>query len=382
VRTIQLIIAFAGMCVICTSAGAQVAQVRDSEGVRLITLSSFVVRGPLLTLGRPVADLGGLHDTAAKEFDSKNPGLNGLFLSHDRIAVADGVHLKFFDPRGAILGMVGRSGGGPGEFRQISQLCESIDAEILAFEANGHRVTVFDSLGKLIRTLSIPGISVGAGCFADGSFLFRSTEESQGAVGARPTSSYSRMSSAGEIRRGPGRIITSGPAYGIPAVTIGIVVRGTKVYVADPVGAEVREFTGDGQLDEVIRSRAPRERFTEADLKTEIEKLVPGGARANPDVARELETQPHRAWWPAFAQLMVDPAGRLWVEDYFNRQPRGWNVFDARGNPLGRILLDQLAKGPGDIVGIGGDAVVVRWYDSDGAAHLTWRQVPTFSHRD
>ncbi len=364
--------------VISGRAHAQAAEVRDSDGIRLVTVPSFVLSGPTTPLGRTQVDLGGLHDTAALEFDSRNPTLGGVMLGDGRIVVADDVHLKYFNRRGTLLNMAGRAGGGPAEFRQISQLCDVGNGKVLAFEANGNRVTLFDSTGKLIRTIPVPGISAGSGCFSDGTFLFRPWKQPEGMASVDPRSSYSHMTLSGVVEDGPGRIVTGPPEYGIPAVTIGVIVAATKIYVADPGRSEVRRFRVDGHLDAILRSVAPQEHFTDQDLKTEIEKLIPGGARANPGLARELENEPHLPFWPAFDQLMVDTAGRLWIEDYFNRKPRGWNVFDSLGNPLGRILVDSLARGRGEIVGIDSQSVVVRWYDSDGAPHLTWRRLPRF----
>ncbi len=362
--------------VISGRAHAQAAEVRDSDGIRLVTVPSFVLSGPTTPLGRTQVDLGGLHDTAALEFDSRNPTLGGVMLGDGRIVVADDVHLKYFNRRGTLLNMAGRAGGGPAEFRQISQLCDVGNGKVLAFEANGNRVTLFDSTGKLIRTIPVPGISAGSGCFSDGTFLFRPWKQPEGMASVDPRSSYSHMTLSGVVEDGPGRMVTGPPEYGIPAVTIGVIIAATKIYVADPGQGEVRRYELNGHLDEIIRARARPERFTDQDVKREIEKLVPGGARANPTLARELGDEPHRAYWPSFAQLLVDATGRLWIEDYFNRNPRGWNVFDSLGNPLGRVPIDSLDGGRAEIVGVGSQSVVVRWFDDNGSPHLTWRAWP------
>jgi len=63
--------------------------------------------------------LGGLRDDLQEEFLSRSPWMTAVRLSDRRIVASDGNHLKFYDPHGNFLGLVGREGSGPGEFRSI-----------------------------------------------------------------------------------------------------------------------------------------------------------------------------------------------------------------------------------------------------------------------
>ncbi len=71
--------------------------------------------------------------------------------------------------------------------------------------------------------------------------------------------------------------------------------------------------------------------------------------------------------FPAYHQVRVDPAGRIWIHDYNNVQPRGWTVFTADGELAARVVVP---RSQGRLVGFGADHVVVRHQDGDGAAVL------------
>ena len=61
----------------------------------------------------------------------------------------------------------------------------------------------------------------------------------------------------------------------------------------------------------------------------------------------------------------------IWLPDYNNR--RAWTVFSPEGLLLGRISRPWTDEGgPTELKNIGADHVVIKRFDIDGAAHLSF----------
>jgi hypothetical protein len=82
--------------------------------------------------------------------------------------------VKLFDAMGTLRRMLGRKGEGPGEFMQPRFPRFGPDGRIYVADSQLPRVTVFDSSGALIRSVSIPGLVsfMGFSVLPDGRFLF------------------------------------------------------------------------------------------------------------------------------------------------------------------------------------------------------------------
>jgi hypothetical protein len=99
------------------------------------------------------------------------------------------------------------------------------------------------------------------------------------------------------------------------------------------------------------------------------------------------------AYLPAYGRIQVDAGGRIWVEDYALAKippvfPQAWTVFDASGQPLGRVVIPAV---PGvarlcpdcadervreslrlDLRSVGRDEVVLAWDDDSlGFPHVS-----------
>jgi hypothetical protein len=88
--------------------------------------------------------------------------VSGLALSQDRrfaLADASESNIKLFDARGQLLTVLGRSGEGPGEFRQPRFPRFDADGRLFVGDTQLNRITVFDAQGKLFTTIPLVGIS-------------------------------------------------------------------------------------------------------------------------------------------------------------------------------------------------------------------------------
>ena len=105
---------------------------------------------------------------------------------------------------------------------------------------------------------------------------------------------------------------------------------------------ELRAFNVDGSLVRIIRRDHVLRPTTENDVKSHIDRVIAGdpwGARSG--LRQRLESVPVADHLPAFARVLSDPAGHLWVQEY--QAPREepasprWTVFDRKGGVLGFI---------------------------------------------
>lgn len=83
------------------------------------------------------------------------------------------------------------------------------------------------------------------------------------------------------------------------------------------------------------------DRYIEHRIAT-IDDVFRVGSAPSPSQTRErLEPRPRVPAVPAFAELEVDDAGRLWVRDFAmpwqDDRPARWNVHDADGRLLGTV---------------------------------------------
>ncbi|HEX9727002.1 MAG TPA: 6-bladed beta-propeller [Gemmatimonadales bacterium] len=82
-----------------------------------------------------------------------------LFQADGGVVVANGgaYELLFFDPTGQMRARVGREGGGPGEFHQLTSLSVGPADSLFAYDARENRISVFDRNGVFARALTLPG---------------------------------------------------------------------------------------------------------------------------------------------------------------------------------------------------------------------------------
>ncbi len=131
---------------------------------------------------------------------------------------------------------------------------------------------------------------------------------------------------------------------------------------------ELREIAADGRTVRLIRLDRPGQRVTGADVFAYRQAAIApvrgtereGATRALLDASEFADT------FPAYAELIVDNVGNLWVRNYqwFDiGANRAWFVFD----PVGRYLGDVITPSRLEIHQIGDDFVLGRMSDRRGA---------------
>jgi len=325
---------------------------------------------------KPNLDLGGLKASPDDEFSPNGGYLNGVRLSDGRWAVIDESRIRFFNPAGRQLAVVGRKGGGPSEFQQITGICRTRGDTLVVNDPINGRVTVVAPNARIVRSVAVGRADLlwGGGCFVDGTFVLVTAAPS---VGGDRYMQLVRRRLDGKTTQTLGPFWQSTPDRFLPSFST-VVAQGTKLYLSDPRVNEVRVYTAEGTLTHRIRSADPIEELTSAEKMALTPAASPraGNSAANKAYnADQDRLAPRPPLWPTTASIAVDPTGRLWVESFRKRrtEPHIYTAFDTAGKLLGRLILP--ADSPAIAFTAGG---VLLWRtDKDGADHLVMSQLVT-----
>lgn len=373
-----------------SEAGGSGVAVRDSAGIRIVENGPIRELPPAFLISpAPRLDLGGARDTPDEELDPRAPFLRAARLSDGGFAVSDWSAVKVFDANGRYLSTIGRPGDGPGEFRQLGAVCAAPGDTIVAIGYGAPRVSVFDRAGTHVRTFHVKDGSVErSGCFADGSLLIHSharpdpesTLPPEKAAALDRVNTVSLLAPDGSVLGVLGDFPAESGSLFFQAVA-NTVPHGDRVYVGNGERPEIRVYTKTGALVRIIRWQQTRIPVTDELLKERAMGSVPRGSPSSV-VERRIEfarSRPQPATVPAYFEILVDDAGRIWVEDHpiEGPAPWRWTVLDSAGRALGRVSLPAVPGARGiRLESVSRNEAQLVWRDSvNGFAHLTFHAV-------
>jgi hypothetical protein len=361
--------------------------VRDSAGIQIVENGRIKeLPAAFVIAPTPRLDLGGAKDSPEKELDPRSPFLNVSRLSDGRLAVSDMSSVKVFDAGGQYLSTIGRPGNGPGEFSQLRSICIAPGDTIIAIADGAPGVNVFDSRGELVRTFSVKDAYVeGSGCFADGSLLIlshlrpnpRSTLSPDRAKVLDLVRTASRMGSDGTVLNLIGDLPAESGSFIFYEVA-NTVPHGDLLYVGNGQFPEIRVYNSKGALVRIIRWDQTRIPITDELLKKQVTRNFSTNAPSSQieGALSHARATPQPSMVPAYFQIRVDAAGRIWIQDHpiEHAAPFPWTVLDSTGRALGRVIPPTIPGGRvSEIPTIGRDEAVVVWRDEElGFAHVSF----------
>ena len=277
------------------------------------------------------------------------------------------IQLRRYDRAGRFLGTIGRKGSGPGEYQRLQGLAWLGDSLLAAYDPANARITLFAATGEPRATIPIQARFFGDNAFvADtaGQLWLRSVAgPPEGGTAPVPTW-YVRRDQRGQVRDSvpflpldpPSQdfvlMTRDGPRWNFPS---------TPLAALSPLGGLVTGhssrlgFTvtsGFGRVLMVDREATPLP-LTGAE-RAQWEAWSAHMAAQGRGTPRPLPSRK-----PLVRNLLVDPAGRVWLEVYAKAEERAptprrpgdtrpqltlrdattYEVFAADGTYLGRIAL-------------------------------------------
>lgn len=327
-----------------------------------------------------VARIGGLDERPEYALTTVS---GAAVLRGGQIALADrSTHeIRIFTVQGRFLRKMGREGDGPGEFRAIRQIVPLADDQILAWDVQRRRVSVFSVVGELVSTWLLDTQSLDVvfpsfvGAFPDGRVV---VSEGGDVMGMRDETPGMRRDSVVFAIFDPGgelsgltsplegaerRFYRDGTSWGTDrlllardlasAVTQEDLVAGltdslhlqrfdqsngwtSYLRVERPVMPATRRLV---EAERAVRMRDAEER---AEAAPDPRLPFPGFRReaAQREIGR-LKDLDHYRTRPAFGEVLAASDGRLWVSDYpdFVKGVKRWYRFDLDRRPSGRITF-------------------------------------------
>jgi hypothetical protein len=354
--------------------------VMDSAGVRVVrsVLPLWRDSVPWSVAQNPTIDLTSAGTGPAHEFFIVSDVLR---LRDGRLVVSDvgSSQVRFYAPDGQFIGATGRSGDGPGEFRNVRTLSRMRGDSIAAYDVRLNRLTVMDSNGVVGRVVSLGSAFARARhlrALGDSTFLGLVDSFSGTARRGRYRIPYAvvRLSATGTVmdtvthisgREGFATEAVDGP---LPFRKEGhLAIQGQDFVVGSADSLMFDRYMLSGR--HVQRTAVPGYdlQLTPEQVDSVRLTLYPASERPPPppsvvDFIEAVEISDSR---PAYSRLLLDAAGYVWAAQFHGQTQAEsvieWEIFSPEGDWLGAMRtpagFDVLQIGADYIVGVRRDDV-------------------------
>ena len=270
------------------------------------------------------------------------------------LAVADrgSQEVRVFSGTGESRGSFGGPGEGPGEFRNLWRI-ENAGDTLLVLDAR-RRVTVVAPDLTLVRTFDLAG-NAWSLHYLGGSTLLTvaaSPPEAPATGLIRPADVLTLVSLEGvkidDIGETPGSesYVSVGENYASGDPLFGkrshVAVLGQRIFRGSSDAMQVEELDMTGSLVRILRIPGYPLDLSDAQIAAEREARFEELPSALPPFIRQLvEDLPAPATRPAYADMLVDPSGTVWLELHRGMserdRPQEWLILDADGTWLGTV---------------------------------------------
>jgi hypothetical protein len=289
--------------------------------------------------------------------------LDAIRLRDGSIAVIDNSRtLRLFDPEGRHRWTAGGDGDGPGEFRYPFMVREVADS-LVVWDGAVSRLSIFSREGRFVRDATasdVQGPTLPRGLTGPRTILLeaRRAERTQidGHAALLHPADYHLVNMEGDVVRELGRkIFATGfqevdenGAYSSAIFAVSAVIAPSHdgFWYGDTRDYELHEVAGPDRTRRIIRWQGADRTITEDDVRAVLEVW---SQDATPEVRQFLieygRTHPRADRFPAYENLDIDRAGRLWVQDYVKEHQddgrRRWLILSPDGTQvLARIEHD------------------------------------------
>ena len=360
---------------------------RDSAGIQIIEAmrplwgdSSLWSLDPQPVLDLTLSGSGPSHEFFRVRGLTQRP--DGALVLGNRGAQ----EIRLYSPEGEFLGAMGGRGQGPGEFSNLQRL-KLVGDTVVVLDYDG-RVTVVGPDMELVRTFTLPHNVDDLHPLGDGTMLGESTvwaglEEVVNQL-IRPPMALVRFDVDGawidSLGVRPGRESYSfsyednagtGPA--LFAKEAQMAAQGSRVFYGSSDLMQVEELSPAGDITRIRRIPDYPLDLSAAQVAAErasrLEVDLPPGMTLPPWLRRTVEALPAPTTRPAYAAMLVDPSGAVWLELFRagseQDEPQEWLILAADGTWLGTIEVPDRFS----VTDITMDAVLGVWRDEVDVEH-------------
>ncbi|MDE0358147.1 MAG: hypothetical protein OXN92_10530 [Gammaproteobacteria bacterium] len=360
---------------------------RDSAGIQIIeAMRPLWGDSTLWSLDpEPILDLAVSGSGPAHEFFR----VRGLKQRPDGslvLANRASQEIRRYSPDGEFLGALGRPGGGPGEFSNLQRI-ELVADTVFALDYDGRAAVVGPDM-ELVRTFTLPHNVDDIHSLGDGTMLGESTvltglEEVANQL-IRPPTALVRFDLDGawidSLGVRPGRESymfsyedNAGTGSALFAKEAQMAAQGSRVFYGSSDLMQVEELSLAGDIARILRIPDYPLGLTDGQVAAErasrLDVDLPPGMTLPPWLRRTVEALPAPVTRPAYANMLVDPSGAVWLELYRGGseqdRPQEWLILDADGTWLGTVEVPDRFG----VTDITMDAVLGVWRDELNVEH-------------
>ncbi len=314
-------------------------------------------------------------------------------LSDGSIVVADrlAAELRIYDLEGRHLRSMGRSGEGPGEFRNPLGLWVTSGDTLWAGDYRPWRYNVFTAEGELVRQVNLkptyPNSSRGGGILDNGfSINARTGWGTKGDFSERMSLFVEVHDPSGNLTDGPLKMLgpREGTIRGGPSTLVTRELFGSRPDV-DALGSTIALVHGSRPeiliLDQklgvkmIIRYYDPGQIVTRAHVRAWRDNLRERrGVRWDEyDDAAISPDRPVADMFPYISTVKIGRDERIWINRYnLPGEERGWLAFGADGT-----FVCHLAEMPGSIQEFGADYVLLEFEEGAPTVRIHELKLPS-----
>ena len=289
--------------------------------------------------------------------------------------------VRMFSAEGRLVGTAGGHGEGPGEFTNLQQV-EPAGDSLLARDIRS-RVTLFGPDLRHVRTLQLPPGVRSLHDLGNGTLVVPVIMDYPEVYGLlRPPEALLLFDLEGHrvdsIGRTPGSeeyvtdALMGRPLFGRASV---LDTHGDRIFVGNSDHMQIEELNSRGDTIRILRipdfplTLTAEQVEAERDSRLDI-PLPPGVTSLPPPFVQAIEDMPSPETRPAYAALLVDPTGAVWLRPFRGSSeedggPEQWLVLGPGGAWLGSVEIPEDFR----VMEVGVDEILGVWTDEMDVQH-------------
>lgn len=325
--------------------------VSDSSGVSIVQVPPLDVWPRAGAIGvEPVAIFGGAAAGELGEFVGGSYWFPIARLSDGSRIIGDRNRILSFRGDGSLAGVQGRSGEGPGEYRDIRTLCVIGRDSILVVDDGLRRATLIGSWGQAPAAVLATSREVPPGaCNSNRGAVLIPGEREAGEVGSPPRAPFLLTSVTGETLAVYRRLPQ--PYYGEFEAEPSFSFLGDTLVVTDGWHPTVSIYGPGATLAREIRIRPTHERRAPGEQGAGAVESPASGSVGNKAGGKDT-------WRPEYSRMLVGSDGKIWLLTKRKRSADSeWHVMRGDGTPVGVVVVP--GKLQARLLGVRGDTMVV-----------------------